>query len=68
MVAHQVHLPMEYSRQRILEWVSHFLLQGVFPTQELNLYLLYFLHCRWIHYPLSHQESPNQLQYKELKR
>ena len=28
----------------------HFLLQGVFPTQGLNLRLLQFLHCRWILY------------------
>ena len=33
----------------------HFLLQGVFPTQGLNLGLL---HCRWILYCLSHQGSP----------
>ena len=28
----------------------HFLLQGIFPTQDLNPS---FLHCRWILYPLS---------------
>ena len=28
---------------RILEWVCHFLLRGIFPTQGLNLHLLY---CR----------------------
>ena len=32
----------------------HFLLQGIFPTQELNLTLL---HCRQILYWLSHQGS-----------
>ena len=32
---------------RILEWVLHFLLQGIFPTQGSNLHLL---HCRWILY------------------
>ena len=32
----------------------HFLLQGIFPTQGLNLCLL---HCRWILLPLSHQGS-----------
>ena len=32
------------------------LLQGIFPTQELNPGLL---HCRWILYQLSHKESPN---------
>ena len=31
------------------------LLQGIFPTQELNWGLL---HCRWILYPLSHWGSP----------
>ena len=31
---------------------SHSLLQGIFPTQGLNLYLL---HCRWILNHLSHQ-------------
>ena len=34
----------------------HFLLQGIFPTQGLNLGLL---HCRWTLYPLSHQRSPH---------
>ena len=33
----------------------HFLLQGIFPTQELNSHLLCFLHYRWILYRLSHQ-------------
>ena len=33
----------------------HSLLQGIFPTQELNLCLL---HCRWILYCLSHHRSP----------
>ena len=32
------------------------LLQGIFPTQELNQGLL---HCRWILYQLSYQGSPN---------
>ena len=34
---------------------SHSLLQGIFPTQGLNLGLL---HCRQILHHLSHQESP----------
>ena len=29
---------------RILEWDCHVLLQGIFPTQGLNLSLLYLLH------------------------
>ena len=36
---------------RILEWVSLFLLQRIFPTQELNWGLL---HCRQIFYQLSY--------------
>ena len=41
---------------------SHSLLQGIFPTQELNLGLL---HCRQILYHLSHQmpgSSPSRIQ------
>ena len=33
----------------------HFLLQGIFPTQGLNLNVL---HCRHTLYPLNHQGSP----------
>ena len=36
----------------------HFLLQGIFPTQGLNLHLLCLLNCRGILYPLSHWGSP----------
>ena len=36
---------------------SYSLLQGIFPTQELNSDLLYFMN---IFYHLSHQESSNQ--------
>ena len=36
----------------------HFLLQGIFLTQEFNLCLLHLLHCRQILYLLSHQGSP----------
>ena len=43
---------------RILEWISHSLLQGVFLTQGSNLGLL---HCRRILYYLSHQGSPRRL-------
>ena len=56
---------MEILQARILEWVaialsresgvgSLSLLQGKFPTQKLNQGLL---HCRWILYQLSYQES-----------
>ena len=37
--------------------VCHFLLQGIFPTQGLNLHLVCLSHCRWILYPLNHQGS-----------
>ena len=43
---------------RILEWVTIILLQGIFPTQELNPHLVWLLHCRQILYPLSCQGSP----------
>ena len=40
-------------------WVGcHALLQGIFPTQELNPGLP---HCRWILYHLSHKGSPRTL-------
>ena len=39
----------------ILEWVAISFSQGIFPTQGSNPCLL---HCRWILYHLSHQESP----------
>ena len=38
---------------------SYSLLQGIFPTQQSNPGLL---HCRWILYQLSHQESPRILE------
>ena len=41
-------------KARILEWVSHSFLQGIFLTQRSNLN---FLHCRQILYGLSHQGS-----------
>ena len=40
---------------RVLEWVCHFLLQGIFPTQRSNTGLP---HCRQMLYYLSHQGSP----------
>ena len=39
---------------RILEWLAISLLQGIFPTQGLNLGLL---HCREILYHLSQSQS-----------
>ena len=49
--ARQAPLSMEFSRQ---VYGSHSLLQGIFPTQELNLGLLY---CRQILYQLSYKGS-----------
>ena len=43
---------------RILEWVAHALLRGIFPTQRSNPGLP---HCRWSLYCLSHQGSPRIL-------
>ena len=39
IVARQVPLSMEFSRQEY--WSCHSLLQGIFPTQGLNLHLLH---------------------------
>ena len=38
----------------------HFLLQGIFQTQGLNLYLLCLLYCRWILYLCVTWEAPNE--------
>ena len=55
-VAHQVSMSMEFSRQEY--WSGfHFLLQGIFPTQGSNLYLLYVLHWQADSLPLHHQPS-----------
>ena len=42
---------------------SHFLLQGIFPTQRWNPGLL---HCRQSFYCLSHQRSPTKAQRPAL--
>ena len=42
---------------RIQEWVAIFLLHGIFLTQGPNPCILCLLHCMWILYPLSHQQS-----------
>ena len=39
---------------RILEWVCHLLLQGIFPTQGSIPYLLCFLHWQVYSLPLCH--------------
>ena len=53
-VACQTPLPIDFSRLKNTGVGCHFLLQGTFPTQRLNLGLLY---CRRILYHLSHQGS-----------
>ena len=42
-IANQDTLSMEFSKQEY-RVAYHFLLQGIFPTQGLNLYLLHLLH------------------------
>ena len=55
-IAHQATPSMGFSRQEYWNGFGcHFLLQGIFPTQELNSGLL---HYRQILYHLSHQGSP----------
>ena len=54
-VALQAPLFTEFSRQEYTGVGSHFLLQGIFLTQGLNLYLLGLLHCRRVLYLLSYQ-------------
>ena len=58
-VAHQAPPFMGFSKQEC----CHFLLQGIFPTQESNSSLL---HCRQILYRLSYQGS--QYKIKSLKK
>ena len=54
----QILCPWGFSRQNT--GVScHALLQGIFPTQELNRGLL---HCRWVLYQLSYPGSPRYCQ------
>ena len=57
--------PMDYTileilQVRILEWVAIPLLQGIFPTQRLNLGLP---QCRQILYQLSHNGSSRILEW-----
>ena len=57
--------PMDYAvhgifQARILEWVALPLLQGIFPTQELNSGLQ---HCRQILCQLSHKGSQRTLEW-----
>ena len=50
-------------QERILEWVYHFLLQGIFSTQGLNQGLLYLLQRQAVSLPLSHLEVRKPLYY-----
>ena len=53
-VAPYAPLSVEFSRQEY--WSGcHFLLQGIFPAQGLNLSIVCFLHCQQILYGLNHQ-------------
>ncbi|XDA86920.1 hypothetical protein R6Z07F_016629 [Ovis aries] len=53
-VAHQAPLSMEFSRQGV---GCHFLLQGIFSTQRLNLHLQYILHWQADSLQLSTQHT-----------
>ena len=55
-VAHQA--PLWDSSGKNTGVGGHVLLQGIFPTQEFNPYLLHLLHCKEVLYPLSHLGSP----------
>ena len=48
-IAHQAPLSTGFSRQETGAG-CHLLPQGIFPTQGLNLCLLWLFHCRWILY------------------
>ena len=50
------------SQATILLWGWHFLLQGIFPTQGSNPWLLpHILHCRWILYHWATWKAPSSL-------
>ena len=49
---------------RILEWIGHFLLQGIFLTQESNQHLLFW---QVDSLPLSHLGSPSKNGYTLIK-
>ena len=48
------------SQTRILEWVTNFLLQEIFPTQESNSHIL---HCRQILHCWAIREAPSSLRH-----
>ena len=57
----------EIFQAKILEWVSIFLLQGIFPTMGLNPHLLSLLHCSWILYPYMSRSSRTSFQTSTTK-
>ena len=70
-IAHQAPLSWYFSWQE--HWSGlHALLQGIFPTQELNLLLLHLLHCRQILYCSATREAQGQqhciIYFKVAKR
>ena len=44
-----------------------FLIQGIFPTQELNLHLLWLPYCTWDSLPLSHLKNLHQSAISQKK-
>ena len=66
-VVFQAPLPMEFPRQEY--WNGfHFLLQGIFLTQESNPCLLCLLHWQMDSLPLSHLGSPTMYTYYLFKK
>ena len=59
-VAHQAPLSVEFLGKNT-EVSCHFLLQGILPTQGLNLNLLQLLHWQVDSLPLSHLGSPSNM-------
>ena len=53
---------------RTLEWISVPSSRGIFPTQELNLHLLYHLHWQEVLYPQCYLESPIRYRYRHSYR
>ena len=58
-VAHEAPHPWNSPGKNTVVLGRHFLLQGFFPTQELNLCLLCLLHCRQILYHWAIGEAQN---------
>ena len=56
-VAGQPSLSMEFFQATLLELCCHFLLQGISPTLEWKLHLMYLLQWQADSLPLHHMES-----------